>query len=130
MIIASSPLTFTPQKGGITLFPVNGDEEIVSRERTESPGPINLFDSTPYKEFKSMLKEKRVEKAEETVVGGIWASKVSGERFEFDWPSEEIRKACEALFPQQGQNEELPVLNWIPDEITEGHGNQMTGIEQ
>jgi hypothetical protein len=34
----------------------------------------------------------------------------------FDWPSEEIKQACENMFPR-GDEDELPVLNWIPEEI-------------
>lgn len=144
LIIASSPLTFTPQKGGINLFP-SDDEDFISRDLTESSGPINLFDSTSYSDFKLMMKEnieeqerKRNEEMrtmeEETVVGGIWTTNMirDDEKFEFDWPSEEIRKACEEIFvTDDGEREELPALNWISDEIPDprGHLDQMSGIE-
>src|SRR5579862_5764569 len=73
LIPASSPLTFTPQKAGINLFPP--EEDISLEERPTSSGPINLFDSMSYSEFKSMVKEDSSEKTvEEEVVGGIWAT--------------------------------------------------------
>src|SRR2546423_1961416 len=93
LTLASSPLTFLPQKAGITLFP-SDEEDSGDRQWTESSGPINLFDSMSYSEFKSMVKEDRSEETPvEKVVGGIWAGdkgRGGEERFEVEWPSEEI----------------------------------------
>ena len=48
---------------------------------------------------------------------------------EFDWPSEEIKRACEDLFP--GNKEwMLPALNWIaPDENGGELGEMMQDIQ-
>ena len=82
-----------------------------------------------------MVKEDSSEKTvEEEVVGGIWATggkDFDGEKFEFDWPSEEIRRACEEIFGTEGERDELPVLNWISDEIPRpgSQHDRMSGIE-
>jgi hypothetical protein len=60
------------------------------------------------------------EEEQNGVRGGIEAPPVDDEtELEFDWPNEEIKRACEALFPK-GDDAELPVLNWIADEADGG----------
>jgi len=57
---------------------------------------------------------------------GIQAPPIrDNEKFEFDWPSEEIRLACEALFVKD-EEWKLPALNWIPMEDRQG-GRQLDG---
>lgn len=123
MIVAKSPLTFTPLKGGIKLLP-DDTENLRTRERTELSGPINLFDSSPYEKSVPMKKtvvEDPMDLAPGKVEGGIWAPKIDDTAFDFDWPSEEIRKACEEFFGEDIESE-LPALNWIPLESTLDQG--------
>ena len=48
---------------------------------------------------------------------GIVAPPVNdAKELEFEWPSEEIKRACEEIFPQ-GDGKELPVLTWIVKEV-------------
>jgi hypothetical protein len=120
LTLAKSPLTFTPQKGGISLFSKDVQEK-TPRQRTESPGPINLFDSNPYENLRLTQREKTVqeklpvehEAGNDHVGGGIWAPKITDTEFEFDWPNDEIKKACEEFFVEDSGTE-LPALNWIP----------------
>jgi hypothetical protein len=55
-----------------------------------------------------------IEEEDVPMEGGIWAT-TEPEEFEFDWPSDEIKQACEALFANE-QESTLPALNWIPEE--------------
>ena len=134
LIVAKSPLTFTPQNGGIKLLPEHVDpEEHQMRERTESPGPINLFDSSPYEKSvprKPSLTESSMDRETRgNVEDGIWAPKSEDEKFKFAWPSEEIRKACEEYFAKDDGNE-LPALNWIPVEnARRDHGVKASDME-
>jgi hypothetical protein len=67
---------------------------------------------------------------EERIEGGIAAPNVDDTtELEYDWPSEEIRRACEELFP--GNKEwMLPALNWIaPDDNGGEQGEMMQDIQ-
>lgn len=84
-------------------------------------GQINLFGSKPTlreNNPQQPVQEMDGVQIEDTVPldGGIRAPPVNDDaRFKFDWPSEDIRRACEEFFP--GRREWiLPVLNWIPPE--------------
>jgi hypothetical protein len=54
------------------------------------------------------------------------------DELQFDWPSEEIKHACEGLFP--GSKEwTLPALNWIAPEGSHNDGKKdepMQGIQK
>ena len=45
-----------------------------------------------------------------------------------EWPSQEIRRACEEMFPR-GDGNELPVLNWIAGELPRGE-EEMEDVQQ
>jgi hypothetical protein len=65
----------------------------------------------------------RTGKGQDGGQGGTEAPPVNDDKeLEFDWPSEEIRRACEAMFPH-GDPEVLPALKWIPDERDGGQGS-------
>ena len=49
-------------------------------------------------------------------------------KFEFDWPSEAIKKACEEMFPD-GKAWIFPALNWIPMENDESGGDSMKDVQ-
>ena len=51
------------------------------------------------------------------------------QKFEFDWPSEAIKKACEEMFPT-GKEWIFPALNWIPAENGEGRPDSMQDVQQ
>jgi hypothetical protein len=84
------------------------------------------------------VEEMQVDEAEaeeppvETLESGISAPTIhDSEEFQFEWPSEEIKRACEMLFP--GSKEwNLPALNWIAEERQEDNtsGEQMQDIQQ
>ena len=53
---------------------------------------------------------------EEPLERGISAPEIKdNEEFVFDWPSEDIKRACEELFPGSAEWS-LPALNWIASE--------------
>jgi len=59
---------------------------------------------------------------------GIRAGKPAGTtEFHFDWPSEAIKRACEEVFVDDTVVEELPALDWIPDEAV-GRGDTGTVV--
>jgi hypothetical protein len=94
-------------------------------------GPINLFESKPSE--KSPKPATMIEEtiSEEQIEGGIVAPTISdAEEFLFEWPSEEIKRACEELFPGD-QEWNLPALNWIaPEENRTGKmGEEMQDIQ-
>jgi len=115
LIQAKEPLPFTPYTGPITLD---------SPPSIDVRGPINLFDLKPLEPpapsnvpvEPSQPVNTPQPTAEERIVGGIPAPSVDDTaELEFDWPSEEIKRACEELFP--GNKEWiLPALNWIVPE--------------
>lgn len=104
------------------MFSEDNTGGLKSRQRTESPGPINLFDSTPYEKLgshssrgKSTIRDTAP--VEGNLGRGIRAGKPAGtSEFHFDWPSEAIKRACEEVFVSDSVVEELPALDWIPDE--------------
>ena len=69
--------------------------------------------------------------SDEQIEGGILAPAVNdAEEFLFDWPSEEIKSACEELFP--GDKEwNWPALNRIAPEQkrTDEMGEEMQDIQ-
>src|SRR5579862_507911 len=127
LMAAKTPLTFSPQLGPIDLFSVD------TKPREPTSGPINLFDNKPYKRIQAKADEsvafgESVQRSYSVVVpqGGVEAVPRSrifappikdSETFEFDWPSDEIRRACESFFVKD-QEWKLPALNWIPAEPT------------
>ena len=117
---AKSPLPFIPRPGPIVLHQKKADVQII--------GPINLFDSKPIESEEPAHAEER--SSLEEVEGAIFAP-VTNEEFDFDWPSEEIKKACEEMFAKDNDGS-LPALNWIaPEDKTDpgGGGGEMQDIQ-
>ena len=79
-------------------------------------GPINLFESKPVEKSPEPMTMIEETISDEQIEGGIAAPEINdAEELLFDWPSEEIKRACEELFP--GNKEwSLPALNWIAPE--------------
>ena len=133
LIKAEEPLPFTPYTGPISLD---------TPGQVDVHGPINLFDPEPLRHqeppenFSSS--PQRVNTPQSTdeeqiaggIAGGIAAPRVDDTKeLDFDWPSEEIKSACENLFP--GNKEWiLPALNWIaPDNRVDEEGEMMQDIQ-
>jgi hypothetical protein len=48
------------------------------------------------------------------------------DEFQFDWPSEEIKAACEEMLPK-GKDEVLPTLDWIaPEKVVDVDGQDQS----
>jgi hypothetical protein len=126
---ANSPLPFIPYPGPITLdkreIPTTSPITL-DRMEIDATGPINLFDAKPHQNPKSpqgtppVQESSSLEPLEEVIKAPVVKDT---EAFNFDWPSEEIKRACEELFP--GTKEwTLPALNWIaPEDKTQGDGS-------
>lgn len=129
LISATSPLPFTPYPGPITLNKTDiqtTDTITLDRMEVDTTGPINLFDTKPHQSAQSPQGTPPAQESSssELLEGGIGAPAVKDtEEFNFDWPSEEIKRACEEMFP--GTKEwTLPALNWIaPEDKTHGDGS-------
>lgn len=129
LIQAKEPLPFTPSPGPITLdspasIPVAGPINLFDSKPLEQPAPSN----DPIEPPQQVNTPQSTE--EERIEGGISAPNVDDTtELEFDWPSEEIKRACEDLFP--GNKEwMLPALNWIaPDENGGELGEMMQDIQ-
>lgn len=113
LIKAKSPLPFAPYQGPISL------EDPMKTPTEQSLKPIDLFDMKPYQ--RPQLPESEETKDTPFVtspqLGGETPAKFTNDtgELQFDWPSEEIKRACEELFPEQ-KEWILPALNWIaPD---------------
>ena len=80
---------------------------------------------TPDKEDTTPIKEPE---EEQVIEGSIPAPPIDDvSELPFDWPSEEIKRACEDLFP--GDKEcKLPVLKWIVPEQKQQSQNWDGGI--
>jgi hypothetical protein len=122
---ATKPLPFTPrrQPGNLT-----------HSETSRRQGPINLFDKKPFKQTQSqadgtieMMSGEIHTDEGRLIENGIPAPVIhDNKEFEFDWPSEEIKWACEELFP--GNKEwSLPVLNWIAKEDEDNQEGEVMG---
>jgi len=60
---------------------------------------------------------------------GIVAPPVNdAKELDFEWPSEEIKRACEEMFPR-GDGKELPVLTWIAKEVPRAE-EEMEDVQQ
>jgi hypothetical protein len=124
-------LTFRPQSGPIKLFSRNSE---YTHGPSTSTGPIDLFDGQKYTKTispmpiqptsmdpiiepaPSLSLSTHLVNVEGESRNGMWAPQIKdNEKFNFDWPSEEIRQACETYFVKD-QDWKLPVLNWIAAE--------------
>jgi hypothetical protein len=118
LIAAKTPLSFSPRKGPIDLIRIPSETSTLEDgEIQTSKGPINLFDEKSYKKQSvEPMQEIRAEEKEQELrtEGGVWAAS-DPEELVFDWPSDEIREACEEMF---ANDEEciLPALTWIAEE--------------
>ena len=120
---AKSPLTFTPQRGPIDL----NSESVKPRE----PGlkAINLFDGKRFE--KKPLAQARTRKPRSISVSTSRTAQISGgtsrgmeapvfedgNEFEFDWPSEEIKRACE-VYLAKDQDWIWPPIDFLPSVST------------
>jgi hypothetical protein len=64
-----------------------------------------------------MQVDEQVGQEEVSIEGAIHPIQLNDdEPLEFDWPSDEIKRACEAMFPREPDSK-LPSLKWIaPDQ--------------
>jgi hypothetical protein len=113
------PLSFEPRPGPIDLSRVSSEASTVEDGETAHnvTGRVNLFDENPYQiRSEEVVKQTPppIEEEDVRIEGGIWAT-AEPEEFEFDWPSDEIREACEALFANDKEST-LPALNWLPEQ--------------
>lgn len=128
------PLPFEPRPGPIDLSRVSSEAPTVEdRETRHNPtGPINLFTkkTNQFGSKKTVKKTQTViEEGDRRIEGGIWAP-TEPEEFEFDWPSEEIKEACEALFAKD-DGSILPALNWIPvEEKNNSDNDEMQDVQE
>jgi hypothetical protein len=118
LIVAKTPLSFSPRTGPIDLIRIPSETATTEDgEIQTSTGPINLFDEKSYKKPSvEPMQEIQTEEKEQEIrtEGGIWAP-TDPDEFVFDWPSDEIREACEGMFANDKECI-LPALNWIAEE--------------
>jgi hypothetical protein len=117
LIAAKTPLSFSPRTGPIDLIRIPSEASAMEDgESQTSRRPINLFDEKSQKQSVEPMQEIRVEEKDQELrtEGGIWAPS-DPEEFVFDWPSDEIREACEEMFANDKECI-LPALNWIAEE--------------
>lgn len=116
-------MPFNPHRGPIALDQKPTD--------LQSIGPINLFKSKPVEKLPEPVTMSEETVSDEQIEGDIVAPTVNdAEELLFDWPSEEIKRACEELFP--GDKEwNWPALNRIAPERkgTDGMGEEMQDIQ-
>jgi hypothetical protein len=118
LIVAKTPLSFSRRTGPIDLIRIPSEASTTEDgEIQTSTGPINLFDVKPYKNLSvEPMQEIQTEEKEQEIrtEGGIWAP-TDPDEFVFDWPSDEIKEACEGMFANDTECI-LPALNWIAEE--------------
>ena len=123
LIIANVPFNFALRPGPIRL-----NEKTTETDTLSHPsGHINFFDFKPYERRPSRTVEERktvepVEVAEPLIEGLHAPIPNDADELQFDWPSEEIKLACESLFPGP-QEWILPALVIIVPEI-EDNGDE------
>jgi hypothetical protein len=93
-------------------------------QHTAQIAKINFFESTldktPTTDTPAAGEDAREDAGEDageetTVDVETLAPDIIDDEFEFDWPNEEIRVACEAMLPKE--KDILPFLDYIPKEM-------------
>lgn len=123
LIPAKSPLTFSPQRG-----PIDLNSETVKPREPELKA-INLFDGKRFD--RKPLAQARTRKPRSFSVSAFRTAQNSsgtshgmeapvfgsGDELEFDWPSEEIKRACEAHLAKD-QDWIWPAIDFLPSGST------------